>query len=236
MNKFSIMIKGVTLAMSLIGIAHAEWTGLYAGADAGFALNKAKLKSQQLGFTNQRGKCNINSNSFTFIPGAQLGYLYQFANNLVSGIEANVTYNTNQKDKLSCRCPFYRHVSDDFSLRDQMQSAIKARMGTALNWNGNIYLPYLTAGASFANVALTYKNEGGDYYSKKATKSGLLIGAGIEWYLWQHWSLRTEYDYVDYGKAIHLKIPSVYDLRDPNGKARIGLSSGNIVVAINYWI
>ena len=138
--------------------------------------------------------------------------MYQFTNSFVSGIEANATFNTNQKHTLSCNSEFNPDVYDRFTFRNQLQTSIKGRVGRALNWNKNTFLPYLTAGASFANLGLTYKNEGGDYYSNTTTQAGWLIGAGIEWAFMQHWSLRAEYYYVDYGNAINLNIPSVYGL------------------------
>lgn len=169
-------------------------------------------------------------------PGMQLGYLYQFPNYLVTGVEANVAFNTNQQDTLSCTCPDNLFVADRFSLRNQLQSSIKARIGRAVNWNEKILLPYLTVGSSFANVGLTYRNEGGDDYSKNLTQAGWLLGAGIEWAFRQSWSLRAEYFYADYGNAIKLRIPSLYGLMDTNGAARVKLNSNNIVVAFNYWI
>jgi outer membrane immunogenic protein len=246
MNKPLIMAKGIVIVMGLIGVANAaddfshyslnSWTGFYAGMDAGFVFNNVQLRSQQLGFTNPSETCNTSSDFSTFFPGIQLGYMYQFPNDLVSGIETNVTFNTKQNDTLGCICPNNPNASDRFSFRNQMQSSIKGRGGRALNWNQSIFLPYLTAGASFANTELTYKNEGGDYYSKKTSQSGWLIGAGIEWSFRQNWSLRAEYSYVDYGNIIKLKIPSVYGLVDPNGNARVGLNTNSILLAINYWI
>jgi len=246
MNKFSIIFKSIIVAISIVGITYANdnssdhsllksWTGFYTGMEAGFAFNNDQLNSQQLGFTNPSGKCNISSDYSTFSPGIQLGYMYQFPNYLVSGIEANVAFNSHQIDTLRCICPFDRDVADSFSFRNQMQRSIKARIGHALNTNKNI-LPYLTAGASFANIGFSYKNEGGDYYAQNTTQAGWLIGAGVEWAFKQNWSLRAEYNYVEYGNAINLKIPSVYGLLDPNGLGRINLSSNNVVVSINYWI
>ena len=66
--------------------------------------------------------------------------------------------------------------------------------------------------------------------------NALLIGAGIEWAFKKNWSLRAEYDYVNYGNTIQLNIPVVYDLVDPNGQAKLDLSSNNLVIAISYWI
>ena len=225
------------ITIGMVGIAHADnWTGYYAGGEMGFVFNNVQLKSQQLGFTNPSGNCNTSSDYSTFFPGIQLGYMYPLPYYFVSGIEGNVAFNTNQKNTLNCTCPFNPGVSDSFSFRNQMQGSIRGRVGRNMYWNQNSFLPYLTVGASFANVGLSYSNEGGDYYSKNTTQAGWLLGAGIEWAFWQNWSLRAEYFYADYGNTIKLKIPSVYGLVDPNGKARVDLSSNNIAVAINYWI
>lgn len=239
MKKFLIMAKGMTITMGLIGIAHADnnnWTGYYVGANAGFAFNNAQLTSQQLGFTSSSGTCNRSSEYSTFSPGIQLGYLHQFSNFFVSGIEANATINNDQKHPFICTSEFNSDVSDRFSFRNQMQTSIKGRVGFSQDWNKNIFLPYLAAGASFANVSLAYKNEGGDYYSNSTTHAGWLMGAGVEWAFMQHWSLRAEYDFVNYGTIINLGILAVYGLDDSNGNAKVKLRSNNFGVSVNYWI
>lgn len=241
------MAKSVMIAMALIETIYANndssnysllknWTGLYAGVNEGFVFSNVQLKSQQLGFTNPSETCNTSSDFSTYSPGIQLGYIYQLPNYLVSGIEANATFNTNQQVTLGCNCPNNLNVSDRFSFRNKMQSSIKGRVGSAVNWNKSLLLPYLTAGVSFANVRLAYTNEGGDYYSKNTNQAGSLIGAGIEWAFMQNWSLRAEYSYVNYGNAIKMKIPSIYGLVDPNGYARLDLNANNVLLAINYWI
>ncbi len=246
MNKLSIIINSALIALNTLGIACADnnlpnyslnsLVGLYVGVEAGAVLNNVQLRSQQLGFTNQAGTCNISSDFSTVSPGIQLGYLHQLTKDFVSGVEANMIFNTNQKSTLNCTCPFNPDVSDRFLFRNQRQSSIKGRGGRLINWKKTTLLPYLTAGASFANAGLTYKNEGGDYYSKHINQAGWLIGTGVEWSFKQNWSLRTEYSYVNYGNTIELKIPSVYGLIDPKGNARANLSSNSIIVSINYWI
>ncbi len=239
MKKLSIMAKGVMVALGMVGIAHADnnnWTGFYAGVGTGIVFNDAQLTSHQLGFTNTSETCNMNSDFSMFSPGMQLGYTHQYSNFVVSGIEANATFNTNQKHIFNCNCEFNSGVSDRLTFRNQMQTSIKGRVGRAQKWNEIIFLPYLTTGASIANVGLTYGNEGGDYYSSTTTHLGWLIGAGVEWAFMQHWSLRAEYDFVGYGNSIKLKIPTVYGLDDSNGKANVNLSSNSIVVAVNYWV
>jgi outer membrane immunogenic protein len=237
MNKLSIM--SVMMAMGMTGIAHAHnenWTGFYAGVNAGVTFNHAQLKSQHPAFTNPDDTCNTSSNFSTFFPGIQLGYMQQLSSQLVAGVEANATINTNQNHTLGCTSSFNPGVYDRFTVRNQLQSSIKGLVGRALQWNNNRFLPYLTAGASFAHLGLTYKNEGGEYYSANTMQAGWLIGAGVEWAFRQNWSVRVEYFYADYGDAIKLQIPNVYNLIDTNGSAHVDLSSSNVVIAINYWM
>ena len=239
MNKFSKIANGVILAMSLLEIAYADtnrWTGFYAGANTGIIFNDAQLRSQHLGFTNPSDTCNTCENFSTFTAGMQFGYLYQFSNQIVSGVEASIGFNANQQRALSCTSHFNANVYDRFSFKNQMQGSLKGRAGRALNWNNNIFLPYLTAGASLIDAGLTYQNEGSDYYSQHNTHTGWLIGAGVEWAFMQNWSLRAEYYYLDDGSVVSLNIPTVYGLFDPNGHAHVNLSSNNIVVAVNYWV
>lgn len=238
MNKISFIAAGVIIALSSIGAAHADysWTGFYAGVNAGMVFDNAQLKSRQLGFTDPSESCDTSSDYSTFSPGIQLGYLYQLPNYFVSGIEANITINTKQKETISCNCTTDFEVSDRFKLTNEMQSSFKGRVGRAINWNSNILLPYLTAGVDFATLGLKYKNEGGDSYSTRHTQAGWLIGAGMEWAFRENWSLRGEYYYANYGSAIKLKIPSVYGLEDPNGGGHVDLSSNTVAVAINYRI
>ncbi|KTD52991.1 outer membrane protein [Legionella quateirensis] len=247
MNKYLKLIKGVILVSVLIDLAYANhpsssnsllnnWTGFYLGVNEGFVFSNVQLKAQQLGFTNPDGICNTNAEFTTYSPGIQLGFTHQFPNYLVSGIEANLFFNTRKDNTLDCNCPNNPEVSDRFILKNQMHYSIKGRLGPALNWNKNQLLPYVTAGASFANVRLTYTNEGEDYYSKHKNTAGSLIGAGIEWAFMNNWTLRTEYNYVHYGNSINLPIPSIYGLIDTDGNARINQNTNNIMIAVSYWI
>lgn len=245
MKKFLIMAKIVVITMGIIGTAYADqgftqhslmnsWTGFYVGANAGIAFNNVQLNAQQLGFSSPSETYNTNSNFSTSSPGMQFGYMYQFADKLVLGLEGNVTVNTNQEDTFNYICTYNNDVYDRFSFKDRLQGSIKGRLGRAISWNESTLLPYLTAGVSFANVELTYNNEGGDFYSTNTTTPGWLLGTGIEWGFGKNWSFRAEYDYINY-RTINMNIPSVYGLSDPNGAAHANLSSNNLAASVNYW-
>lgn len=236
MNKISIIAIAITMSGAVAANTNNTWTGFYVGINEGFAFNNVRLNAHQLGFTSVNETCNTKSDFSSYFPGAQLGFLYSLSNDLVAGLEANVTFNMQQKAILDCHCPQNPTVSDRFLFKNRMQSFFKGRLGRSITWNKGALLPYLTAGAGFAHVALNYTNEGGDYYSKDSNQTGALFGAGIEWSLMQNCSVRAEYSYVDYRNNIKLAIPSVYALIDPNGSARASLNTNNIQLAINYWI
>lgn len=237
MSKNKMMIASM-LSIGFANSAHASitWTGIYAGTGAGFTLNQVQLKSQHLGFADPSNTCNVNSTFSTFSPGIQLGYMHQFSNSFVTGIEVSGNLNTNQEQTLSCSTDL-PEVYDRFKFRSQGQADVKVRLGHSLNLGRNSFLPYFTSGVSLNSIGLKYENEGGDFYANSSTKAGWLLGAGIEWAFQHHWSLRAEYDYADYGEnALKLEIPSVYELQDPNGNAHVSLNSNNIVASLHYWI
>lgn len=236
--KINSMVSGM-VALGMASVTYAEntlWTGWYAGVDAKSSFSDAQLSSQQLGFTNPSDTCNQSSNYSIFSSGAQLGYLYQASNSFVSGVEINATVNNNQKHNFSCYSAFNPGVYDGFTLRNQMQTSVKGRVGHEETWGQYRLLPYMTAGMSIAKMGLSYQNEGGNYYNTEASYAGWLIGAGLEWAITQHWSFRVEYSYVDYGRNIKLNLPTVYGLNDPNGVANMNLSTSNIDLAVNYWV
>lgn len=233
MKKYLILTALLTL-----NIAHADeaWTGLYAGANTGVAFNDAQLTAQQLGFTNASNTCNKSSGYSNALSGVQLGYLYQFANAVVSGVELNTTVNDNQKHAENCSSAFNPGVYDQFTFKNQWQTSLKGRVGYDVEWQQQTFLPYLTAGISAAKMGLAYQNEGGNYYANDAAYLGWLAGAGIEWRFAKQWSIRAEYDYLDYGKTLKLNIPTVYGLNDPNGAGYVDLGVSSVAVGLSYWV
>lgn len=233
MKKILIM----TVAMSAMSMANAgqHWAGFYAGLAGGVAMHDLQLNSYQPGLTSQTDACHRASDFTSLSSGALLGYTYQFANLVVSGVEADFLFNSYQNNSASCYSTINSGVYDRFTFQNQMQATIKGRVGRALIWHNRSLLPYLTAGVGLARFAATYTNEGSNYYSTSNTQPGWLLGAGIEWAFLSNWSLRAEYDYTQYG-SYNLRLPSVYGLIDPDGNARFDLSTNHVFIALNYWV
>lgn len=238
MNKFSI--KNTIITISMIGATFGamcnSWARFYAGADTGPVFNNAKLRSQHLSFTNPSGRFNTSSDYSTFDLGVHAGYMHQINHELMSEIEANITVKTNQEEKFKYQSLFNPSVFDGFVFKNHVQGSLKGRLGHNLRWDNESIFPYLTTGISFADVELKYKNEATDRYSNSRISAGWLIGTGAEWWFQKNWSLRIEYNYLYYGRAVKLNLPIIYGLFDPNSKATVDLDSNNVFVAINYWL
>lgn len=233
-----ISLVGGLVAMSMTGVSVAgamPWTGFYGGLNTAVDFSHATLSAQQLGFVSPNDACHQSEDYSALAPGMQLGYLQTLRADYVMGVEVNASINKYQKHAFDCNSQLNPEVGDHFQFRNQMQTAVKARFGQSKYWNGGVFLPYLTVGASFAQLGLSYTNEGGDDDANNVTRLGWLIGGGIEWAFTSHWSVRAEYFYTDYGNAIHLNLPTVYGLYDAHGGASMNLNASNLAVAVNYW-
>jgi outer membrane immunogenic protein len=207
------------------------WTGFYGGINLGGKFASADLRSNQLGFINPDGKCNVNSSIDSFFPGVQFGYLHQFESNVVLGVEGDFTYNTQNRTNITCPCPTFSPIKDRFRAENLLQGSLRGRLGYAVK--GNL-LPFVSVGVSFADMGIKYSNEVGNSYNKTATQAGWLAGAGLEWGFSDDLSVRAEYYYSAYNK-LNIAIPSVYGLTDLNGGAHLNLNDNTVRVALNYW-
>ncbi len=207
------------------------WTGFYGGINLGGNFASADVHSNQLGFINPDGTCNVKSTISSFFPGVQFGYLHHFNSNVVMGVEGDFTYNTQNRENITCPCPTYLPASDHFRVENRLQGSLRGRLGYALD--GNL-LPFVTAGVSFADMGIKYSNEGGDVYNKSATHVGWLVGAGLEWGFADNLSVRGEYYYKAYDN-LNIAIPNIYGLTDANGAGHLNLHDNTVRVAFNYW-
>jgi outer membrane immunogenic protein len=158
------------------------WTGLYVGAQIGYAWGKDSLT-----VTDPNG-IQVISGSYTpggVIGGALVGYNLQL-NSLVAGVEGDVE-GTGYSQSAS-------FGGATFSTRIPVQGSVRVRLGLALDRA----LLYVTGGAAFAGFDNTYLT-GLGYDSVSKTRTGWTVGGGIEYALNTNWTIRAEYRYADYG-------------------------------------
>lgn len=165
-----------------------NWTGLYAGGYLGGAHG---LWTVDFYRNNNHGHAEQGADGVAF--GALAGYNYQFANNVVLGVEADVGY-TNAKN-----------TNEIFDNDDTLQKygaigSVRGRIGYAFNR----MLLYGTAGFGFANITNNIQkgqNAGEQVVWENQFRSGWAVGGGIEYAFTNRVVGRVEYLYNNFGSV-----------------------------------
>jgi outer membrane immunogenic protein len=184
-------------------VALYDWGGTYIGGVVGGAWGTNDISDPGLGIVGTLiGVPVIQTNNPSgFIGGVEGGSRYQFGK-LVIGTEADITWgslnNTNTTSftsPLIAGVPFSRSIGTD----TKWVATVVSTMGIA----HNNWLLYGKAGVAWENVNYTdnwavagiplFSGTGSD------TRTGWTVGTGIEWAFYQNWSVKAEYDYMDFG-------------------------------------
>ena len=198
-----------------------NWTGFYIGGDIGAANQTRNFTSNFSQPDSESAPANnVQHNSFSntsFIGGIHAGYNWQFAPNLVAGVEGDWQWLRSnhsfcrQTDILSIACLDGPGNNRGFgSVSGALSSIATAR--ARLGWAVDRVMFYGTGGAAFANIKSSLALSclagcGGDgnpltaSLSSSAHRTGWVVGAGIEWMVGYDWTLRAEYQHVDFGSV-----------------------------------
>jgi outer membrane immunogenic protein len=194
----TLLISTAALALSVGGALAAPavpppmpvftWTGCYIGALAGGDVGGSKWVSPS-------GGGSVSYGTAGGILGGQAGCNYQMQN-FVIGAEGELWWSslTGSKKLLGGEGGPY-----GFKTRSDFAGDIAARFGYA--WDRTLL--FGKVGVAWADYKFTETYEsGGGFYSPdtgSATYTGLLLGVGIEYAIDAHWSIKGEYDYINYG-------------------------------------
>ena len=181
-----------------------SWTGCYLGAQAGGGwahkdvTDPVQLVQDSLSGVGPvtTGVTTVSVNPTGAVVGGQFGCDYQFAPSWVVGIEGAAAGST-MKDSTTVALPFSGDTALVSARTDFIASAT-ARLGYA----ADRWLFYVKGGAAFA----------GDKYDVTGTFTGIpfgfegldqrpgwVVGGGLDWAFYHHWSLVLEYDYYQFG-------------------------------------
>lgn len=159
-----------------------SWTGFYIGGNIGWGWADSSLNVSPIygAAPTSIGVGSANG----FIGGLQAGYNYQFANNVVLGLEADIDWTS-----MGSNTVVISNTGGAGEASLDYVGTIRARLGYAFDR----VLPYITGGAAYANT-----NYGTIYgISTSQTNWGWTIGAGVEYAFTNNWTAKIEYLYVD---------------------------------------
>jgi outer membrane immunogenic protein len=185
------------------GAGGYQWDGAFVGLNAGgaFGSSPAKLKALYEGETKFEDRNNIDAiNASGFIGGIGAGY--NFSNGpLVFGIEGDInSLNANGRDVDLFDFPeFQNEISTQYSFL----GTVRGKIGVA---NGRV-LGYATGGlavGTFEDFIGGTEAEGGaheDFGGGVKTRTGYVLGAGVEYAVTEKVSIKGEYLFTDLGRS-----------------------------------
>ncbi|MBL8568467.1 MAG: porin family protein [Phreatobacter sp.] len=194
-----------------------NWTGFHAGADLGYWTGSTALSLPALAGTNGRP-----SPSGVKL-GGHIGYLHQFANNLVLGLEGDLSWlGGRNRDGVLDGFPasFYR-------VRGNWDGSIRAAAGFA----ADRALIYTTAGVAFINTTGCGYNIAPPCVAGTAfggTRVGWTVGAGLAYAVTSNVSVRGEYLYANYGTRDYATPSSA------GGTTRFRLDTHTVRLGLSY--
>jgi outer membrane immunogenic protein len=171
-----------------------SWTGFYIGANAGYGWGSGK-----------EGISDLDPEGW--LGGGQLGFNYQFGNNVVIGAEADIQGSDINDSTID-------GVFDPRSKMDYF-GTVRARLGYAFD---NV-LPYVTGGFAWGHNEITNRF---DDFSSDNTHVGWTVGGGVEYAFTNNWTVKAEYLYMDLGDEYYDSIGADAGLK--TSTARIGVN------------
>ncbi len=195
-----------------------SWTGLYAGVNGSYAGGTAQIDQ------SGANPYNWGINASGYALGGQVGYNYQFANNVVLGAEADLQWADITGQTVTTALG---SVQGTFGGSIDYFGTLRARAGYAF---GRV-LPYVTGGAAYGKTSYTFTSvnlaaPANSYdLSQSGTQWGWTLGAGLEVALTDHWTVKAEYLYVDLGTL---------NVNTSSSPRTLDLPFNDLKVAVNY--
>lgn len=209
-----------------------SWTGGYIGAHGGYGWAEIKDKNN-----NEASKVKPKGG----FGGLQAGYNWQFDNNIVVGLEGDISFGSMSKswdgrDK---------NQYNAYYGKDKIgtHGTVRARLGYAVD----NFMPYVTGGLAIGETKHSLgcdvsrvsdtngcggKAGGGKFdTSESKTKVGYALGAGAEYALTNNWTIKAEYMYSDLGNR---KVTLTDPYKNEKSNRKFKASINEVRFGVNY--
>ena len=176
-----------------------SWTGFYLGANAGYAWGQGDGSySDGVIFETAHPKAD------GALVGGQAGYNYQWGS-WVLGAEAELDYSSaTGTSPIDAFVPAHNDNALDYL------GSATLRAGYAFDR----FLVYAKGGVGFTQLKMK-DFDGGGYNAKgSGNLAGWTLGAGLEYALTDHWSVKGEYQYYRFDAKVALNDPSPFRTYD----------------------
>ena len=211
------------------------WTSCYGGLHAGGGLGNETLTDPAQNLSPITDFASASTHTSGYMLGGQIGCDYQFASNWVLGIEGSAS-GGNITGKSTFALPGINTPPGDtatFKASTDFMMSATARVGYA--WDR--WMVYAKGG--FAGVNDKYSIfDAQTTYDFEALKNrlGWTAGAGIEWAMWEDWSVRLEYDYYGLSQQNVLFLDNTVFPGGASGAVNIKQSIQVIKLGVNFHV
>lgn len=202
-----------------------SWTGIYLGGHVGYGWsNKDWTLIRNAGPqpSNEIGSVITSHDADGALGGVQLGYNYQ-RNGIVLGAEGEFSWTgMNGDSSWENSGREYRDASTDIN----WIATLAGRVGFAFDRK----LLYVKGGIAWADEDFSHTGGEGTvrHLSGGDTRTGWLIGAGLEYALDSNWSLKAEYDYLNFGSdKVSLTdgdVTAIFDIDQDMHVVKVGIN------------
>ena len=195
-----------------------NWTGFYAGVDAGFRDLNADVSLPALALSDASPSLN------DFSLGGELGYRHQLDNNVVLGISAEAAWlqGDHDADQLTGFPAAFWNAHSDWS------ASVQGSLGYAFDRA----MIYGMGGVAFTDISgcgtIGVAGPCSINTQFSGTHTGWTVGAGLAYALTDNWSTNIEYHYANYGSETYTTIGSV------GGVTKVDLDSHAVTAGIQY--
>ena len=152
---------------------------------------------------NAAGPHSIKPGSF--IGGFEAGYNWQTGNYL-AGIEGDIEWLHLSGSASSGPAVIPGGAGNTFTITSSADIDWLATLRGRLGFTSGNWLFYATGGAAFTTLHGNFAfsetfSPSTETASVAGSKTGYTVGGGVETYLWQNWSVKAEYLFVDFGSV-----------------------------------
>lgn len=199
-----------------------SWTGFYLGGTVGAASEHSTLSQDP--FSLVFGAIlpgSLTTRGTSVIGGLEAGYNAQISN-IVVGIEGDVSWASLNRSVSTT--DLLAGGTDTYSSRLDNLSTFRGRLGWAIDRT----LFYGTGGVAFADLKDQLSAAAYPFTANpNSNVTGWVAGAGIEYALWDHWTVKAEY--------LHVGLPNrtamnnggrgyAFDFKDSLDIGRVGIN------------
>jgi outer membrane immunogenic protein len=181
------------------------WTGLYIGVNGGYSWGRITNHLKMSSTVGARSAANVAADIDGVLGGGQVGYTWK-SQRWIYGLEAD--FQGSDEDGAISGCSQFRCTTIGYGL--DWFGTLRARLGYLLDPR---FLLYATGGLAFGHISTDFSSAsvppaGAASFnfdnnmhvtSDSTTKTGWVVGGGLEMALDRNWILRAEYLYADLG-------------------------------------